>query len=120
MFEIYFSDLNKEAQEALLEQAKITKPEDANWDVFPIATIDVHEDGDDNDSHGGGDDNDDGPFYVCESCLAAIECHEGRRATRLVDFDVEYDENGDYIPGTGGKCVWCGEDGFDSLYEILD
>ena len=119
MFEIYFSDLTKEAQDDLLEKANITKPEDANWDVFPIATIEFPED-DTDVNHSGGDDDDDGPFYVCESCLAAIESHEGRRATRQVDFDVEYDENGDYIPGTGGKCVWCEEDGFDTLYEILD
>lgn len=38
-FEIYFSDLNEEAQKDLLDKAGIKDPEDANWDIFPIATI---------------------------------------------------------------------------------
>lgn len=38
-FEIYFTDLNEEAQKDLLDKAGIKNPEDANWDIFPIATI---------------------------------------------------------------------------------
>ena len=43
--EIYFSDLNEEAQERLLEIAGVNSPEEANWnidpnkDTFPITTI---------------------------------------------------------------------------------
>ena len=39
MFEIYFSDLILEVQSELLTAAGITKPEEANWDLFPIAVI---------------------------------------------------------------------------------
>ena len=38
MFEIYFSDLNPEAQEALLKAFK-TALEEENWDCMPIAVI---------------------------------------------------------------------------------
>lgn len=38
-FEIYFRDLNEETQKALLNAAGIQNPEEANWDVFPIAII---------------------------------------------------------------------------------
>ena len=39
--EIYFGNLTEEAQKELLNAAGIKTPEDANWDVFPIATIDT-------------------------------------------------------------------------------
>lgn len=38
-FEIYFSELDKETQEALLEYFGIRNAEEMNWDVFPIAII---------------------------------------------------------------------------------
>ena len=37
-YEIYFSDLNEDAQKELLEMAGITDPGDMNWDILPIAT----------------------------------------------------------------------------------
>ena len=39
-FNIYFSDLNKKAQERLLETF-MTTPEEENWDIdnFPLAII---------------------------------------------------------------------------------
>ena len=37
--EIYFDDLTEEAQKRLLECAGVEKPEDMNWDVFPITVI---------------------------------------------------------------------------------
>ena len=39
--DIYFYDLNERAQEALLQEAGIKSAEDANWDVYPIAVIDL-------------------------------------------------------------------------------
>jgi len=41
MVEIYFKDLNRKKQEELLRIANIDKPEDANWDVIPLAIIGV-------------------------------------------------------------------------------
>lgn len=38
-FEIYFENLNEETQKALLNAAGIQGPEEANWDVFPIAVV---------------------------------------------------------------------------------
>ena len=38
-FELYFSDLTPEAQKELLNVAGLECPEDANWDCWPIATI---------------------------------------------------------------------------------
>lgn len=38
-FEIYFGNLNEETQKALLNAAGIQAPEEANWDIFPIAII---------------------------------------------------------------------------------
>ena len=40
---IFFDDLKPEAQAALLEAAGIDKPEDANWDLIPLATVDFEE-----------------------------------------------------------------------------
>lgn len=42
---IMFDDLNEEAQKRLLDEAGIESPEEAGWDVEPIAIIDF--DGDD-------------------------------------------------------------------------
>lgn len=39
IFELYFTDLTEEAQKELLEKAGVESPEDMNWDVFPITTI---------------------------------------------------------------------------------
>lgn len=41
--EIYFSDLTPEAQERALAAAGIKDASDANWDCFPIATLDFEE-----------------------------------------------------------------------------
>ena len=41
--EIYFQDLNPETQEAVLDLFGISFPEDANWDSFPIFTLEVME-----------------------------------------------------------------------------
>ena len=41
MVEIYFDDLTNSAQKKILEEAGITDPKEANWDIFPIATIEV-------------------------------------------------------------------------------
>ena len=41
--EIYFRDLVPETQAAVLELFGIKSPEDANWDSFPIFTLDVVE-----------------------------------------------------------------------------
>lgn len=40
-FNIYFSDLNEDAQQRLLTYAGIADPSEANWDmdVLPIASI---------------------------------------------------------------------------------
>ena len=41
MFNIYFSDLNKDAQERLMELVDIEDPKEMNWDVdiFPLAVV---------------------------------------------------------------------------------
>lgn len=36
MLEIFFSNLTEEAQQRFLNAAGISKPEEANWDVFPV------------------------------------------------------------------------------------
>ena len=41
-FEIYFKDLNAEAQARLLKEFSTTE-QDENWDVFPITVIDREE-----------------------------------------------------------------------------
>lgn len=50
-------------------------------------------------------------MWVCEHCLWAIESREGHQATRSHYVDEE-DE-------CSSKCDWCGEDGFDLLYELV-
>ena len=44
-FEIYFSDLNKDAQKRLLEAVGAETPADMNWDIdmCPIAMYDFEE-----------------------------------------------------------------------------
>ncbi len=44
-FEIYFSDLNEDAQRSLLEALGIDDPKEMNWDmdVFPVATFPIEE-----------------------------------------------------------------------------
>ena len=49
-------------------------------------------------------------FFVCECCLQAIECHEGAQRSKRYYVDEE-----DEIQS---KCDWCGETGFDVLFEI--
>lgn len=39
-FELYFTDLTKEAQDEILKKAGIKIPEEANWDICPITYID--------------------------------------------------------------------------------
>lgn len=38
-FLIYFNDLNAEAQARLLKLYNISKPEEMNWDLIPIAEV---------------------------------------------------------------------------------
>lgn len=42
--DIYFDDFNTEMQQKLLKLARIKAPEEANWDVFPITTIEFEDD----------------------------------------------------------------------------
>ncbi len=46
VFEIYFNDLTKEAQEALLKEYE-TSVEEENWDIFPLAVIERCEENED-------------------------------------------------------------------------
>ncbi|MHC4310067.1 MAG: hypothetical protein ACYSSN_09000 [Planctomycetota bacterium] len=46
MMRIMFDDLNKYAQRRLLAKAGIKSPEEMNWDVEPIAIVDIEEDDD--------------------------------------------------------------------------
>jgi len=39
--EIYFRDLNKKKQKELLKIADIDTPEEANWDIIPLAVIEI-------------------------------------------------------------------------------
>lgn len=45
-FEIYFSDLNEDAQQRLMETIGVTDPKEMNWDIdlFPIAIYEFEED----------------------------------------------------------------------------
>jgi len=40
-FEIHFKDLNEAAQKELLEVFGIEDASEYNWDIMPIATLDV-------------------------------------------------------------------------------
>ena len=44
-FEIFFSDLNEQAQQDLLDMVGAESPEDMNWDfdLVPIAIVDFEE-----------------------------------------------------------------------------
>ncbi len=44
-FEIYFNDLNEEAQKALLELVGVTDPSEMNWDldIVPLAIVDFED-----------------------------------------------------------------------------
>ena len=42
-FELYFSDLTEQAQEELCKKAGIEDPDEMNWDVFPITTIEFED-----------------------------------------------------------------------------
>lgn len=56
-------------------------------------------------------ERDENKLWVCEHCLWAIESREGNQAT-LSHYVDEEDE-------CSSKCDWCGEDGFDLLYELV-
>ena len=45
-FEIYFSDLNEDAQQRLLNAVNVENASDMNWDmdIIPIAVFDYEED----------------------------------------------------------------------------
>lgn len=44
-FEIMFDDLNKEAQEQFLEFQGLDSPEDGNYDIVPLAIVELEEEG---------------------------------------------------------------------------
>lgn len=50
-------------------------------------------------------------LWVCAHCLMAIESREGNQA-RLAHSVDETD-------AVDSKCGWCGEVGFDTLYELI-
>ena len=55
-------------------------------------------------------------LWVCDRCLLAIESRERNQAILCHDIDLEYDEEEfDEM----SKCDWCGEIGFDTLYELI-
>ena len=41
--EIMFDDLTTQAQERLLEEAGVSKPEDMHWDTSPVAVVELSE-----------------------------------------------------------------------------
>ena len=40
-FEIYFSDLTEEAQKSFLKAEGLQNAEDGNYDIFPIAVLEI-------------------------------------------------------------------------------
>lgn len=42
-FEIYITDLKEDVQRQLLEQLGITTPEQGNYDITPLCTINIEE-----------------------------------------------------------------------------
>ena len=58
-------------------------------------------------------------MWVCPHCLMAIEAHEGNQATlkHYVDNEERFDSTEEYEQAS--KCDWCGEVGFDQLYELV-
>lgn len=45
-FELNFRDLTKEAQARIMDAAGINDPTEANWDIFPIVSLDFEIDTD--------------------------------------------------------------------------
>ena len=43
MFELYFEELKPDAQKRLLDFVGIERPEQLNWDTFPIVTFERDE-----------------------------------------------------------------------------
>ena len=43
LYPIYFSDLNEEAQDVLLEAVGAKSPKEMNWDIYPITECDIEE-----------------------------------------------------------------------------
>lgn len=54
-------------------------------------------------------------LWVCERCLMAIESKEGNQATLRHDIDLECDPD----DVDAYKCDWCGENEFNTLYELV-
>ena len=50
-------------------------------------------------------------LWVCEHCFAAIENHEGNQARLTHGVDD--------MDAVDSKCGWCGQVGFDTLYELV-
>lgn len=46
-YEIFFSDLNEEAQKELLEDTGISDPKEMNWDIFPLTSYEFFDIDDD-------------------------------------------------------------------------
>ncbi len=40
--EIYFHDLSQDKQKEILKAFEIEKPEDMNWDIYPVAIVPVN------------------------------------------------------------------------------
>jgi hypothetical protein len=60
--EIMFDDLTFEAQERLLKEAGVSKPEDMHWDTSPVAVVDLREDNHELDDEDFADDIYDGGY----------------------------------------------------------
>ena len=58
-------------------------------------------------------------LWVCETCLKAIESHEGNKGTLKHDIDDEkyYSNKEEY--NKESKCDWCEDTGFCTLYELI-
>ena len=41
VIDVYFEDLTPEKQQELLAYAEVAAPSEMNWDIFPIATIEM-------------------------------------------------------------------------------
>ena len=50
-------------------------------------------------------------LWVCDHCLAAIWSREGDQATLRHDVDE--------TDAVDSRCDWCGDCGFDTLYELV-
>ena len=42
-YEIFFNDLTERAQKELMEFVGVDDPKELNWDVFPIAELDMED-----------------------------------------------------------------------------